>query len=43
MEEMLAGWLVAQRNNVNGRAARGKCTTVKRVEDRSLDRSGEVI
>jgi hypothetical protein len=43
VQEILAGWLVAQPDELNGRAARAKRTTVKRIKDRDLDRSGQII
>jgi hypothetical protein len=39
VQEMLAGRLVAQRSDVNRRAARAKRTPIKRCEDSSFDRT----
>jgi hypothetical protein len=40
VQEILAGWLIAQPDGLNGRAPRAKRTAVKRIKDRDLDRPG---
>jgi len=40
VQEILAGWLVAQLDELNGRAPRAKRSAVKRIKDRDLDRTG---
>jgi hypothetical protein len=43
VQHVLAGWLVAQPGDLDGRAARAKRTAMKRIKDRHLDRSEQII
>jgi hypothetical protein len=43
VKHVLAGWHVAQPGALDGRAARAKRTAVKRIKDRHLDRSEQII
>ena len=43
VQHLLAGWLVAQPGDLDGRAARAKRTAVKRIKDRHLHRSEQIV
>ena len=43
VQHVLAGWLVAQPGDLDGRAARAKRIALKRIKDRHLDKSGQII